>query len=238
MKQKFTSLIIALLFTSAISYAQSLSYVMRDGSAVADNSTVSFNEIAPDGFHLYAAVDLKNSSETDLPFDFMLTVLEKEGVTGVDCCGFGSCVPVSKTFSSSGTALANSTYNFDTYLIPMFLDDPDNFRVKMEFKVSSAKEEHIVYIVLTSDAVGFESVPSQNDIFVSNNGGNMTLNYSFERDARRILNVYNVIGSKVAEMVLPNNATTVQLPSTPQGIYIYSITEEGKTVNSGKYLAR
>lgn len=239
MSKKIVLLIVAMVVSSAMAFSQNLSYIKRDGSAIADNSTISFSEIKND--KLKALVDLKNNSGGDLNVSFTLTIQEQVGVLGVSCCGFGSCVPVSMadSFSDEATLSAGAVLDFDIYLESFLITDPDNFRIKMEYKVVSGKEEHIVYVVLTSDTTSdITDVLNKKEAYTYQTGNAVNLYFNFGLEANRVLSVYNITGRKVAEMLLSNNYGTVQLPYDQQGIYIYTISENGKNVKSGKYIVR
>ncbi|MDR0798666.1 MAG: T9SS type A sorting domain-containing protein [Dysgonamonadaceae bacterium] len=52
------------------------------------------------------------------------------------------------------------------------------------------------------------------------------------------MQIYDLLGKLVATLPLDPNTGQIVLPETPQGIYIYTLTENGKTIQSNKYIVR
>lgn len=243
MKRKFTFLIACLAFSTAMVLGQTVSYQHKDGTILGDESTIYSKDL--DVFdHVNALVDLKNLTSETVGFTFDLEILETRNVLGVSVCGFGGCVPVSATYSNSESLAPNAVFDFWTYAsyinyAPEYgnIQDLNDFYIKMKFTVTIGDESHVIYMVLTSDPVSIGQVKTS-DVQVHYEGGVARLDYSFATDAKRILNLYDITGRKITEMLLSNNTTSVYLPRTNKGIYLYSITEKGRIIKSGKYIVK
>ncbi|MDR0863667.1 MAG: plasmid segregation protein ParM [Candidatus Symbiothrix sp.] len=88
------------------------------------------------------------------------------------------------------------------------------------------------------NSTALKNIDPAGKVVLSQNDGEVSLNYNFDNAANRKVNVHSLIGTKTAVFNLSEVAGTVQLPTAQKGIFIYSITENDQIIQTGKYIVR
>ncbi|MDR2408945.1 MAG: T9SS type A sorting domain-containing protein [Bacteroidales bacterium] len=236
--KKLTLLFLLLVGCEMSVNSQSLVF-MRDGAVVENNATIVVTEIDEELEIMNAHLKVKNVSDQAIEATLTVSVLgiPQGGIIGYCGWGFDSCRPITPGIPLSSTTTLNGGQEIDPDIEALNLSIK-NIRINVEYKLTYGENEQNVYVLFTSYNTGI-TTPKQNVIVnLFQNQDVVSMKYYFENIANRHLNVYNVTGKKTATVRLFDNAGTVQLPNTPKGIYIYAITENEKTVKSGKYIVK
>jgi hypothetical protein len=111
-----------------------------------------------------------------------------------------------------------------------------NFSVKVEYKLTYNGTEQKINVIFSSDPTGISNPGKLRDLILYSTGGNVSVKYHFENTANRQLQVYNIIGQKITEINLSEATGTKTLSTLYKGVYLYSLSENGKVVKSGKFI--
>ena len=87
-----------------------------------------------------------------------------------------------------------------------------------------------VFVYDGEDHTGIENAEAGHRVNFTNNA----LTYSFNTVAPRSLQVYAADGRLVRSAALSSAKGSLNLNGLPQGVYVYNLTENGKTVKSQK----
>lgn len=238
MTRKITLLIAALCLICGSISAQSFVFVYN-GVELANNANIIVSEIDEDMGTMDAHARIKKLASENIEASLTISV-EEEPIGGfIGFCGWGTtiCTPVSYGIPLTRTLLVDHNDAIDPSVEVMgAYERPVN--VKVKYTLVAGGEEFVLNVHFDSEASAINDLTATNSVFVSGSRDEMYLNYSFDTEAERVLNVFSITGNKVAEMPLSSNNTQVQLPKTSQGIYLYSISENGRVIKGGKYIVR
>jgi|GEM_PF-2141640 len=241
--KKITLLLTLLILGCGTSlFAQSLVFV-QNGEVLKDGSTIVATEIFDADIYptMDAHIYVKNQTSNDVHNATMtISLVEESSSEGfIGFCGWGTngCVPVNYNtpVSRTTTVQAETEVNPDVEALGV---NPESISFKVEYKLTYGENTQIIYVIFTSDATAIPSLSKTTPIVVSNNVNGTSINYNFESAADRKLSVYSIIGTKITEINLTNNSGNIQLSNLTKGIYMYSVTENKRPVQSGKFIAK
>jgi len=242
---KKITLLLTLLFLGCGTclFAQSLVFV-QNGEVLENGSTIVVTEIIePDALPtMNAHIYVKNQTSADVHNATMTISLVEESTSQgfIGYCGWGtnSCVPVNYGTPLSRTTTVQAGEVVDPHVDTQMID-PENVSFKVEYKLTYGLGiTQTIYVVFTSDNTSIPSLSKTTPIVVVNNVNGTTINYNFESTANRQLSIHTIVGRKIAEINLTDNSGNVQLPNLTKGIYLYSVTENKQSVQSGKFIAK
>lgn len=238
MTRKITLLIAALCLICGSISAQSFVFV-HNGVELENNANIIVSEIDEEMGTMDAHAYVKKLASENMNASLTISV-EEEPIGGfIGFCGWGTtiCTPVNYGSPLTRDLLVENNDPIDPSVEVMgAYERPVN--VKVKYVLKAGNEERILNVHFDSEASAINDLTASNSVFVSGSRDEMYLNYSFDTEAQRVLNVFSITGNKVAEIILSSNNTQVQLPKTSQGIYLFSIVENGRIIKGGKYIVR
>lgn len=235
MKKLFT-LCCCALFGAAMAHAQL--QVTCNGKEVAEGEKLTFYAALDDFGEMTAgpAMDptFKNTSDSD--YDITVTVKTSENANngGLNWCGItmmcqdikGGSETRTGTLKVKGFPLSMRLHgvfkegDFKTYEATVTVYKGSEY-------LTSFKE---IFIYDGEDHTGIENAEAGHRVNFTNNA----LTYSFNTVAPRSLQVYAADGRLVRSAALSSAKGNLSLGDLPQGVYVYNLTENGKTVKSQK----
>jgi len=249
MKRLLISGILFILITSA--KAQSFTFY-RDNQPLDDNAefTVSDYEVAfvtADDFtvlSMESGLKLKNVTTHDVQTTVTQTILEAptDALYGYLNFCFLECTTGNSNKTMKGTIPANSfivSYhsNFNVY-------QGKYNRVKVKYEVyltgnAADKKTVTVTYVYDENSTTQLNKPIVNPAFnVFQEGEQVKFNYSLDSNACQ-LEIYNLMGQKIAQHALASGAGTFSLPEKlNKGIYLCVVKDEKQTVAAKKFIVK
>lgn len=235
MKKLFT-LCCCAIFGAAMAHAQL--QVTCNGKEVAEGDVLTFYAAKDDFDEISAgpAMDptFKNTSDSD--YDLTVTVKTSDNAKGggLNWCGITMmCQDIVGGSETRTGKLKVKGFPLSMQLHGVF--KPNDFKTYeatvMVYKgseyLTSFKE---VFIYDGEDHTGIENAEAGHRVNFTNNA----LAYSFNTVAPRCLQVYAADGRLVRSAALSSAKGNLSLGDLPQGVYVYNLTENGKTVKSQK----
>ena len=235
MKKLFT-LCCCAIFGAAMAHAQL--QVTCNGKEVAEGDVLTFYAAKDDFDEISAgpAMDptFKNTSDSD--YDITVTVKTSDNAKngGLNWCGItmmcqdivGGSETRTAKLKVKGFGLSMQLHgvfkegDFKTYEATVTVNKGSEY-------LTSFKE---VFIYDGEDPTGIENAEAGHRVNFTNNA----LTYSFNTVAPRCLQVYAADGRLVRSAALSSAKGNLSLNDLPQGVYVYNLTENGKTVKSQK----
>lgn len=235
MKKLFT-LCCCALFGAAMAHAQL--QVTCNGKEVAEGEVLTFYAHEDDFGDMVAgpAMDPTFKNTTDAAYDLTVKVTTSENAKNkcLNWCGITQMCQ----FIMGGSETRTAKLNPGGFGLPMQLHakfEEGEFKTYeatvMVYKgseyLTSFKE---IFIYDGEDHTGIENAEAGHRVNFTNNA----LAYSFNTVAPRSLQVYAADGRLVRSAALSSAKGSLNLNGLPQGVYVYNLTENGKTVKSQK----
>lgn len=235
MKKIFT-LCCCALFGAAMAHAQL--QVTCNGKEVAEGEVLTFYAHEDDFGEISAgpAMDPTFKNTTDAAYDLTVKVTTSENAKNkcLNWCGITQMCQ----FIMGGSETRTAKLNPGGFGLPMQLHakfEEGEFKTYeatvMVYKgseyLTSFKE---IFIYDGEDHTGIENAEAGHRVNFTNNA----LTYSFNTVAPRSLQVYAADGRLVRSAALSSAKGSLNLNGLPQGVYVYNLTENGKTVKSQK----
>ncbi len=235
MKKLFT-LCCCALFGAAMAHAQL--QVTCNGKEVAEGDVLTFYAAKDDFDEISAgpAMDptFKNTSDSD--YDITVTVKTSDNAKngGLNWCGITMmCQDIVGGSETRTAKLKVKGFGLSMQLHGVFKEgDFKTYEAtvtvyKGSEYLTSFKE---VFVYDGEDPTGIENAEAGHRVNFTNNA----LTYSFNTVASRCLQVYAADGRLVRSAALSSAKGNLSLNDLPQGVYVYNLTENGKTVKSQK----
>lgn len=247
--KKFLLFVVAALVFVGSATAQSLRFYDQEGNLYEENAVITSYEVESDFMNNTWHLNIKNTSDRDI--NVMIDV-EVEEISGFfQFCGnlnvtVGTCFPYDpeKPFAPFGPYYAeagSAKYYFHAAL--MCISETDYLRVKFTiYDESNPDDKTSMTVILSKEA--YDKGSGVNDAFatqqvkVFQRGGNLVCNYNFNTTANRSIVVSNIVGACVGSVVLDGNNGEAVIDRLPQGVYVYTLVENGRNVKSHKVVIR
>lgn len=254
--KKLYAIAIGICFTGS-AFAQSSLYFKDDVGTDISNTTITVaGEPTDSDIHVY--LEVGNSSGTNL--DVKVTRYEMSCISGTEnyfcwaqCYGnVNSCDPTYSQFPSpaspewgdyvpisAGSSWPANGLFFGAYLVPLGFTGTATYRFTA---FDSANPNDSVSVDITFDvAVGIEEEAAKgtiSDAYPNPANGSTSISYELLSDDQATLEVYNMIGEKVEEMLLEGKEGTaiINTEDLESGVYFYSLSVDGTLVNSKKLI--
>ncbi len=235
MKKLFT-LCCCALFGAAMAHAQL--QVTCNGKEVAEGDVLTFYAAKDDFDEISAgpAMDPTFKNTTDADYDLTVTVKTSDNAKGggLNWCGITMmCQDIVGGSETRTAKLKVKGFGLSMQLHGVFKEgDFKTYEAtvtvyKGSEYLTSFKE---VFIYDGEDPTGIENAEAGHRVNFTNNA----LAYSFNTVAPRSLQVYAADGRLVRSAALSSAKGNLSLGDLPQGVYVYNLTENGKTVKSQK----
>ena len=235
MKKLFT-LCCCALFGATMAHAQL--QVTCNGKEVAEGEKLTFYAAMDDFGEISAgpAMDPTFKNTTDSDYDLTVTVKTSENANngGLNWCGITMmCQDIVGGSETRTAKLKVKGFGLSMQLHGVFKEgDFKTYEAtvtvyKGSEYLTSFKE---VFVYDGEDPTGIENAEAGHRVNFTNNA----LTYSFNTVAPRCLQVYAADGRLVRSAALSSAKGNLSLGDLPQGVYVYNLTENGKTVKSQK----
>ncbi len=112
---------------------------------------------------------------------------------------------------------------------------------RLEFKFEHDEASSVFYVKINNvHASGIASAEVIGNIKVyQDNAGNIVADYGFGNSANRTLSIISIAGQKVFECPINYASGTMALPvNLSKGVYLYSVTENGKMLSTYKFIVK
>lgn len=235
MKKLFT-LCCCALFGAVMAHAQLK--VTCNGKEVAEGEKLTFYAHEDDFGDIVAGPEMDPSfkNTTDSDYDLTVTVKTSENANGggLNWCGITMmCQDIVGGSETRTNTLKVKGFGLSMQLHAQF--KPNEFKTyeatvtvyKGTEYLTSFKE---IFVYDGEDHTGIENAEAGHRVNFTNNA----LTYSFNTVAPRSLQVYAADGRLVRSAALSSAKGNLSLGDLPQGVYVYNLTENGKTVKSQK----
>lgn len=233
MNMKRITLLGLLLLGGVSVFAQNLD-LLYEGRVLENNEEIQVT--AYDEYNvMHSGIFVKNQGTENVEATLEVNYMEGDG--SISYCGFkgGTCTIVPQGGKSARTATCEPGEEVDANVEFRSLKEQAKGKVKFTLTSGSMVKSVIVNFLYDTKAIGSTLV--NNQVTISQNGNVAELNYNFDTNANRMLNVYNVTGAKIMSDNLAGNNGTLSL-SLEKGIYIYSVVQNGKVVATHKFVVR
>lgn len=233
--KKFTTLFLLLLIVNGVIYSQSLRFV-REGVVLENNATVIENEVTT-GL-IKSKVHIKNEGSTAIINASLKVIVDGDATEIIGYCGWGNtgCFPVAPGGEFSSTTTIAAGEEIDPIIEAMDVDE--NSLNKVQYILSYDGQEQTLNVVFTTQTTSLPTNESAFQINVNQKGANTEIIYSFDSAKERQINVYDLTGKTVLNETISNTEGLVVLPKLNKGIYIYSLTEQDKKIETKKFVVR
>lgn len=235
MKKLFT-LCCCAIFGAAMAHAQL--QVTCNGKEVAEGEVLTFYAAKDDFGDMTAgpAMDPTFKNTTDADYDLTVTVTTSDNAKnkGLNWCGITAmCQNIVGGSETRTGKLKVKGFGLSMQLHGEF-EEGDFKTYEATVKVYKGSEYLTsfkeVFIYDGEDHTGIENAEAGHRVNFTNNA----LTYSFNTVAPRCLQVYAADGRLVRSAALSSAKGSLSLGDLPQGVYVYNLTENGKTVKSQK----
>ncbi|MDL2223036.1 T9SS type A sorting domain-containing protein [Bacteroidales bacterium OttesenSCG-928-M11] len=233
--KKTVLLLLTFLTYTGICFSQDLVF-KQNGTVIKDGSTITISdpEVLAKGM-IIPHIIVENTTNENITATLILSAVSAPKNGMLSYCGWGTdiCKIIGFGMAEARTTsvLANST---EDPAVDVLATDPTNVDVLAEYLLSYNGVQQKIYLHVTSTPSSLDQVNSINTELYQTDGFTF-LNYDFGTTNTRYLNIYDITGKKVVELLLSNDKGTIQLPTPYKGIYIYSIVESGRIITSKKY---
>lgn len=237
--KKVTLLLLAFLSYAGICFSQDLVFMQND-VVIENGSVITISDPAVLAeMMVLPHIVVKNNSSENIVATLVMSLVEapKNGLLSV--CGWGTeiCKPISFGFPESRTTTIASGATEDP-LVDVFATNANDVDVYAEYLLEYKGTQQKIYLHVTSNPTSVDNVEANHKTSVYQRDGFTFLEYDFADTTTRYLNIYDITGKKVDAVLLSNDKGNIQLPAPHKGIFIYSVTENGKVVASNKYIVK
>ncbi|MDR1632800.1 MAG: T9SS type A sorting domain-containing protein [Dysgonamonadaceae bacterium] len=244
MKRIFILCSFMLLFTTAI-FAQSFAF-FKDATQLENNVEITVRNFTttpiPEELEIPAGLSLKNLTDKALDAKMKQTVISYAG-TGEElinwCFNVCSNVALTTTVLERTSRIAAYSFeeNFHTNLI-VYPGEYASAKVRYDLYPQNTFEVITVMVNFIYDEnsqTGLD-IPERNKINVYQEGKTVKFNYSCDQTNTQ-LEIYNIMGKKVALYHLNTGENQFLLSEQlPQGIYVYVLKGDRKTIVNQKFI--
>lgn len=215
-------------------FAQSLVFY-SNGKALSEGATITASELEYD--MIKAPVIVKNDGTSDVSATLTVTMTGLEGEGGLGYCGWegGGCASLALDSPVSRTTTIGAGVEMDPEVEAISFESGSWGKATFELTYGSTKKT--IYAEFIHPATSISSAKAEKNVVVVSKEGIADVNYSFDTDGLRVVNVYSVTGELVTSKVITGMEGNLSL-ALNKGIYLYSIVEKGKVAGTSKFTVK
>ncbi len=229
--------------------AQTLRFVDQEGVEYENGAVIEAYEVEPELMNLVWHLNLKNTSDQAQDFIIYHEVEELSGF--MQFCGnaevttglcYGATSVGADEYGPYTLAAGATEYCFHAAI--MMMTETTAARVTYTaYPESNPEDASYVTVIYTYEAYqnGINAVEKafvNNKVNMFQRNGSLVCNYEFDNAAKRSVVVSNIVGARVATVVLDGTQGEVVLNRLPKGVYVYTLVENGRAVKSHKVVVR
>ena len=239
MKKFFTLCLCALL---GATLAQAQVKVTCDGKEVKDGDRLTFYAHEDDFGDIAAgpAMDPTFKNTTDADFDLTVEVKTSDNAKngGLNWCGITMmCQDIKGGYEKRTAKLKVKGFGLSMRLHGLFTAGKfDTYEAEVTVWKGSEKLLTFteVFVYDGKDHTGIDHVSASQPVRFDG----QALRYSFDTEATRTLTLYGIDGKQVRTEVLSQGNGSVSLAGLKGGVYVYRLTENGRTLQGSKVVVR
>jgi hypothetical protein len=229
--KKLSTFILLLFCAAGTMQAQSFAF-QKNGEELPDNASYTASEV--ETFPLLVIVsglELVNKTSGTLQIEVTQTVLQAPIAANswLSIC-FDQCFVTNESKTIQGELPVRGNTGLHVYLNPM-AGVPETVIVKYEVtNLANPSEKKTVTVTYLYGTVGIENGKKTTDIEFFGK----SFKYDFASLADRSLQIFDLTGKCVSDIKLKRISDTVVL-EFQKGIYLYRLSENGKTIKNSKF---
>ena len=239
MKKLFT-LCCCALFGATMAHAQL--QVTCNGKEVAEGEKLTFYAAMDDFGEISAgpAMDPTFKNTTDADFDLTVEVKTSDNAKngGLNWCGITiMCQDIKGGYEKRTAKLKVKGFGLSMQLHGYFPKGKfDTYEAEVTVWKGSEKLLTFteVFVYDGKDHTGIDHVSASQPVRFDG----QALHYSFDTEATRTLTLYGIDGKQVRTEVLSQGNGSVSLTGLKGGVYVYRLTENGRTLQGSKVVVR
>lgn len=230
--------------------AQSLRFVNHETGELYDNNIeITTYDADADFMMLDWKLDIINTTYNDIDVMIEVNIVELNGM-GFQFCGNAEvstsiCYAPTIGVTTYGPYMATAGSSANYFHGGMWImNAEDGARVTYTiYDNENPDDKSVITVLYTKEAYdkGVASVDktlASDDVKVFQRGGNLVCNYNFATVANRSIVVSNIVGARVATVALDGNNGEAVINRLPKGVYVYTLVENGRNVQSHKVIVR
>lgn len=243
MKKNYTFFLLLTIFTCSV-FAQSLQLTTHNGAVVANGATIfvkwNYGDTTTD---VFVELKMKNASASPVRYKAIKTNKVLPGSQKSYYCFAGGCFPDTVTVSPMELSLAagQEVTDFSAHIKPS--GSTGNSVVYYKFyNLGNTKDTISVFVQTQIWHLGINDNSNADLSSAYPNPANtkFTVDYQLHEQGTALLVLQNVLGSIVREEPISSESGKIQMnvSDLPEGIYIYSLNLNGKSLVTRKLLIR
>ncbi len=228
--------------------AQSVRFV-NDGVVLENDANVLITEMGVSGFSMDWYPVIKNTSDKSVEVIVSVDVNQESNkhadmMDALTMCDAQNCFPATVSELPAFTLAPGeeTTHNFHAQFQVMskFSGYNDAYIEAIYYIMNTQDEEDFTYVNVTFDLAksAVDKTQMSSEVKVFQRGENLVCNYNFDTEANRNIVVSNIVGATVANVALNSNCGEVAINNLTKGVYVYTLVENGRNVQSRKIVVR
>lgn len=231
--KKILSLVCVALMGIASATAQIK--VTCDGKEVKDGDVLTHYAVEdPDEGTIKAGPEVDPIYTALSNCNLKVTLTYDSGFPGFWCGVLQECFPLTGTTATREVAVESGDMKFHALHVEFEKEDYREWFVTVDVSADNNKVLTFYQNFIYADPSGIGSTTAETGVQLVGN----SLVYGFASDAPRSLKVYSVDGKLVKSVALSKLNGSVSLGGLQNGVYVYSLLENGKQAKSGKVVLK
>ncbi len=246
MKKVLLLAIASVAFMSA--QAQSVRFV-NDGVVLDTDANVVITEMGVSGLSMDWYPVIKNTSDKSVEVVVSVDVNQESNkhadmMDVLTMCDAQNCFPGTVTELPAFTLAPGeeTTHNFHAQfqVFSKFSGYNDAYIEAIYYIMNTKDEDDYTYVNVTFDLSksAVDKTQMSEEVKVFQRGENLVCNYNFDNDADRNIVVTSIVGTTVANVALNGNYGEANINRLAKGVYVYTLVENGRNIQSRKIVVR
>ena len=228
--------------------AQSVRFV-HEGTVLENDANVLITEKGVSGFSMDWYPTIRNTSDKSVEVIVSVDVNQDSNkhadmMDALTMCDANNCYPATVSELPAFTLAPGeeTTHNFHAQfqITSSFSGYTDAYIEATYYIMNTNDEEDYTYVNVTFDLskASVDKTQMASNVNVFQRGENLVCNYNFDAAANRNIVVSNIVGARVANVNLDGNNGEVSFGRLAKGVYVYTLVENGRNVQSRKIVVR
>jgi hypothetical protein len=228
--------------------AQSVRFV-HNGTVLENDTTITITELGVSGFSMDWYPTISNTSNKAVEVIVSVDVNQDSNkhadkMDALTMCDANNCFPANVSELPAFTLAAGeeTTHHFHAQFQVMskFQGYTDAYIEATYYIMNTADEEDYTYVNVIFDLskASVDKTQMSSDVKLFQRGENLVCNYNFDAAANRNIVVSNIVGARVANINLDGNNGEATIGRLAKGVYVYTLVENGRNIQSRKIVVR
>lgn len=230
-----------------VAQAQTVRFA-QDGVTLENGATVVVTEMGASGFSMDWEPTIVNTSnesvEVILSVDPNLDSNRYPDMDALTMCSGENCFNASVTelpaFTLAAGEQSSHYFHASFQVMSVLMGNNDAYMEATYYIMNTNDEEDFTYVNVIFDRskAAVDKTQMSSEVKVFQRGANLVCNYNFDTASSRNIVVSNIVGARVANVTLDSNNGEVSLGNLPKGVYVYTLVENGRNIQSRKIVVR